>query len=178
MSFKTLIAIAVMVLAPLSAQSATVKTLSLTIANGALAGNAVTGSVEYDESMLDANGDGLLYTATGFTALDLVFEGQSFDKTTDVTYPSFPQLSVDAFAITALNIWVYEDSFPNTTPITSPIVRGFEIFGVTDDGSTLTGAVTVVYYPTATVPLPAGLPLLASALAIGGIASRRRNRAA
>jgi hypothetical protein len=164
------------IMAIAGAADAATRTIDFEVLNGPLAGNAVTGSLEFDETVLDSNGDGDLTSVSGFTSLSLTFEGQTFGLSDDAGFPEYPVLSVEDSLISILDFFAAEsDTFTNPTRIDAPGVLSFAVSwaSLSDNGATLFGGIDVAY-AAPTIPVPASLPLLAAGLGALGLATRRR----
>jgi hypothetical protein len=173
----SLLAGAFLAFAATSASDAATVNLDLTIANGAFAGNAVTGSVTYDETFVPGTGSVSLSVGSGLLGLLLTLEGQVFDMTNDIDYPSWPRVDFEDGLMTLIDFLVSEVDLDNPTMIDALDVGSFSISSITDPGAggAITGDVAI-NYSIAPVPLPAGLPLLVAGLGAFGLVARRRRK--
>jgi hypothetical protein len=154
------------------AQAAT-RLLDLTVVGSALDGTVVTGSLTFDETLLDSFVSGFLDPGMGFESIDLTFGGQAFAIEDDQDFPNFPTLTVTSGFVTGIDYIVTEFDVPNPTAIDEPDVVTFFVSIEDDDGTTLSGRF-VTSDTLAPIPLPAGLPLLLAGLGALGIVAHRR----
>lgn len=136
-------------------------------------GTVFDGTIAFDDSLLDINGDGVI--AGSDLALDFIFDGIAYDETNDIDYDFFPEVEVVDNMLATIDL-VIEAGF-NGAAFTDPNV--FLLTSITDfffDSSTDTylADVTLNDVGFGVVPLPAGAPLMLGGLAALGLMSRRR----
>ena len=142
-----------------------------------LLGGLITGTLEATDIgnlVIDANG-GTTTLPGALVNLDLDFNGQAFASTDDADYPAYPEVFFLDYTPVYVDAQFVESS---SLQIDEPYVTQIDIPTVIDcDLNTYecTGYAEIV---SAEVPLPAGLPLLATGMLAFGLIKRQRNAAA
>lgn len=167
-----------------SQTSAATYNLSVEVENGLFAGLVATGSISWDETLVNPVGDTrLTFNGTGSSVADsslkiLLNAGpEIFTQIDDIDWPDFPLFTFFDGLLASIN-YVVEDY---STPVDLAFygVTGFNFNldgGASLDGDTVFTTAQVRYVgDVSPVPLPAGLPLLAGGLGLMALL-RRRNR--
>lgn len=173
--------------------------LDIAVSGGILAGERLTGTVQYDEAKIDGLCDCLQPGLPGFNGIDVLtisFLGQTFTENDDVGFPddeatvdlsvnpAFPILRFTGTTLTQIDFIVSEVANifgDNLTEILDPRIDGFALLDVMVENGTVFGQTESISYTgveTEVIPLPAGLPLLLGGLGILGWMKRRKNAAA
>lgn len=159
--------------------------LEVTAENGLYAGLVGTGTITWDETLVNSvgytalswNGGPFGSTADNSLRIDLTAGPEIFTHTDDINWPDFPLFSFMDGMLTSINYIVTDGSTPVDLAFYG--VEGFTFnldAGAALDGDTVYASAIVKYLDDpAPVPLPAGLPLLAGGLGLLAFARRRRS---
>lgn len=181
--FQLLASAAVLALGASQAGAVTYN-LSVEAENGLYAGLVGTGTITWDETLVNSvgytaltwNGAVAGSTADNSLRIDLTAGPEIFTHTDDINWPDFPLFSFMDGLLTSINYIVMDYSTP--VDLASYGVQGFSFnlgAGAALDGDTVYASAIVKYLDDpAPVPLPAGLPLLAGGLGLLALARRRR----
>ena len=184
-SIKLFAATAALALALAASQAGAVTyNLSVEAENGVFAGLVATGSITWDETLVNPVGFTALSWSGGASgsvtdnslAISLTAGPEIFTQTDDIDWPDFPLFSFFDGLLTSINYIVMDYSTPVDLAFYG--VEGFTInldAGAALDGDTVYASAIVKYLDDPSpVPLPAGMPLLAGALGLLALARRRR----
>ena len=133
-----------------------------------------TGSFSYDDSILDAFGDGNASPTNGGLTVDATIFGIAFDESNDIDFDEFPLVGVAGGAPIFLDYILRQEfngvDFTGVTFDGRPVVavRGGSVTGIGDAGQLLINGVV----STADVPAPAALALFG--LGLVALGARRR----
>ena len=198
MNLKTLIAAAAIVMAPITASAMTINFGQLDITGfaetrdltDAVAGDVIAGGQAADQAGIDVdflNDDkGVVVNATGIFALEGIMLNDIADMT-DIDFSAAPSTiyTVGIFTFTGQEYIAFSQV---EATIDTAGSKSFTVAGVLTGGdydptdaymsfTTQNSEVSVSFSTTTTVPLPAGVLLMGTALAGFGVMRRRKQRA-
>ncbi len=180
---RNLMALVLLLSSPLAIAVPVTVTFEATVINGPYAGLVGTGFFEYDEALL-FTGDAVLgpdgssfADEPGLLDLQFAFLGQTFTMLEDLEYPDFPLVEFIGFQPDFMEFLVVD---MQPADIADPLVEAFFVGGPLTAappgaGVDFLAEVEVLYYPvpSASVPAPMPLALLAAGVLAMGAVRRR-----
>ena len=139
-----------------------------------LLGSKITGTVSFDDALLDETGSGRI-SATEMN-LSLSFMGQIFSETDASDFPILPFIVVSEFGLASFLFSTSELS-ESPTPIDEPKVLTIVLndWSMEEEDGVFVGSAHLQVSPATPIPVPAAAPLLIGSLALmAGLRARRR----